>query len=145
MQKKRDLLDEVYKKKITDDDARLIFENAQYEFHYGKLEIAPGLYLQLSFAELTLLLLYGLPYSFIAKWRYEGWPTSCAMCDKSINADLDGWSFIRSLKIKNVEIENTLVCLKCADVLAVISMKKKAVAFKKIHKKRKKRRRFVSK
>ena len=67
------------------------------------------------------------------------------MCDKSIDADLDGWSFIRSLKIKNVEIKNTLVCLKCADVLAVISMKKKVVSFKKIHKKRKKRRRFVSK
>ncbi|HLB93723.1 MAG TPA: hypothetical protein VJJ81_00605 [Candidatus Babeliales bacterium] len=117
MQKKRDLLYEVYKKSITDEDARLIFEKAQYEFHYGNLEIAPGLYLKLSFAELTLLLLYGLPYSFIAKWRYEGWPTSCTMCNKSIDADLDGWSFSRSLKVGGVEIKNTLICLDCCQVL----------------------------
>ena len=135
MQKKRDILDEVYKKIITDDDARLIFEEAQYEFHYGKLEIAPGLYLKLSFAELTLLLLYGLPYSFIAKWRCEGWPTSCAMCDKPIDADLDGWSFSRSLKVRGVEVKDTLTCLKCADVLAGIFMKRRAETFRKLHKK----------
>ena len=62
------------------------------------------------------------------------------MCDRPIDVELDGWSFSRSLKIKHVEIKNTLICLKCADVLATMSMIKKAVAFKKLHKKLKKRR-----
>ena len=67
------------------------------------------------------------------------------MCDRPIDVELDGWSFSRSLKIKHVEIKNTLICLKCADVLASIFMRKKAVSLKKLHRKRKNRRRFVSK
>jgi len=117
MQKKRDLLCEVYQKKITDHEARLVFEAAQHEFHHGALEIAPGLYLTLSFAELTLLLLYGLPYSFVAKWRYEGWPKTCAMCGKPIDIDADGWNFNRSLKIDDCEIKDTLTCMDCGRIL----------------------------
>ena len=130
-----DILHNIYYNRLTDQQANIILEQAYEDFHAGKLKIDPREYTNMTYSELTLLLLYSLPYSFIAKWRYEGWPTSCAMCDKPIDADLDGWSFSRSLKVRGVEVKDTLTCLKCADVLAGIFMKRRAETFRKLHKK----------
>ena len=112
-----DILHDVYYNLLTDQQANIILEQAYEDFHDGKLKLDPRVYACMTYSELTLLLLYGLPYSFVAKWRYEGWPKTCAMCGKPIDIDADGWNFNRSLKIDDCEIKDTLTCMDCGRIL----------------------------
>ena len=141
---KRDILYEIYNKLLTDQQARILVEQA-YEDHYaGKSTISVREYANISFDELTALTLHGINFMDIAKFRYEGWPNRCMLCGKNIIFGLNGtgWWVYRSQLIRGKIIKNALVCLKCADILAGISMKKRAMAFKKLYKKRKNRRKF---
>lgn len=112
-----DILHDVYYNLLTDQQANIILEQAYEDFHARKLKIDPREYVCMTYSELTLLLLYGLPYSFIAKWRYEGWPKTCAMCNKPIDTELDGWSFNKYLKVGDIEVKNTLTCPDCCRIL----------------------------
>ncbi len=144
---KRDILHEVYNKKLTDQQARDLVEQAYEANHIGKLTISAREYASMSFDEFTALTFHNLSFTDIAKLRYENWPYKCVTCDRNIifGPNGTGWWIYRSQLIRGKLIRNALVCLKCADVLAGIFMKKKAIAFKKLHKKRKNKRRFVSK
>jgi hypothetical protein len=96
----------------------------------------------MTYQELTALLMHGLYFTDLAKLRYEGWPDKCMLCNKLIIFGSGGTGFwiYRSQLIRGKIVKNALACLKCADVLASMSMRKKAVALKKLHRKRKNRR-----
>jgi hypothetical protein len=142
-----DIIHEVHNGKLSDQQAAEFLDQIYENFNSGKLPMNPHEYLCMTYQELTALLMHGLYFTDIAKFRYDGWPNKCMLCSKNIIFGAGGTGFwtYRSQLIRGKLIKNALVCLKCADVLAGIFMKKKAIAFKKLHKKRKNKRRFVSK
>ena len=43
----------------------------------------------------------GLSLDELARWRYEGWPTECACCGKTINPKKYGW-MVRKNKVYHI-------------------------------------------
>jgi hypothetical protein len=135
---KNNIIKEVYDDRLTDQEAAKFFEQAYNDFHSGKLLMNPHEYLCMNFDELTALTLHGLYFTDLAKLRYEGWPDRCMRCDKKMTYGPKGCSFwtYRSKKLRGKIIKNVVVCGKCADMLAAASMRKKAMAYSKLWKKR---------
>ena len=107
----RNIIYEVYYNKLTDQQAADILEQAYEDFHYGKLKLDPREYACMSYQELTALSLHGLYFTDIAKFRYEGWPNKCMLCNKDIifGSGGTGWWTYRAKLIRGKVIKNVFL------------------------------------
>jgi protein-disulfide isomerase-like protein with CxxC motif len=87
----KNLLKELYEKKITEDQAWDIFNDIVDEFHDGLIKKDPFVEAMLDKYEATANA-HGADFNVIAKWRYEGWPTICYKCKKPLDYKEFGWS-----------------------------------------------------
>ena len=99
----RDLLKELYEKKITLDQAYDIFDDIVDKSHRAIIKNDPFIEAMFDKYEATANA-HGADFDVIAKWRYEGWPTICSKCKKPLNYKVFGWS-AKDNKLKH------LVCL----------------------------------
>ncbi len=68
-------------------------EAAAYEEYERGMDHAPETLAQqlgMSHQEWTAFC-HGVPFAQLAEWRYQGWPTSCGICGKSLDAAVFGW------------------------------------------------------
>ncbi len=84
--KKRDILRELYKRRLTLNQVYRIDRHIIESPHAAKFYTLLGL----SKPEATAHA-HGVPYDILAKWRYEGWPAVCAKCGKKITIRRYGW------------------------------------------------------
>lgn len=86
--KKRDLLNEVFEKILTPDEA-----DKMTNYYLGNLTVKDlPVHEMLSFSvkEWTAYI-HGAPIDVIAEWRVNGWPNQCFVCKKEIISDDYGW------------------------------------------------------
>lgn len=106
---KRDILKEIYEKKITEKEASDFLKKALESEEDNAVNLM-GLNLE---NEWTALMLHDISYAVLAKWRYEGWPSICAICHEKLDIDKGGWKAFRSLKINNKILKNVLAHWEC--------------------------------
>ena len=82
----RDILEEVYKGLIAVDEAHDIFDEILASDETDSVFDLLGFSLTESSAYC-----HGADFDDVAKWRYEGWPDSCAVCGKKIVPEEGGW------------------------------------------------------
>lgn len=82
---KHDILDELARGKISPKEAQRIHDEA---LAAGTIGLGEGL--GMSNAEYTAHC-HGVWFNELAKWRQNGWPTTCAACGKSIDVSKFGW------------------------------------------------------
>lgn len=78
-----DILQKVYKKEITEDEADDIMDDVIEKHDTGELDVDPQEELNMDVYEWTAFAL-GASFEKIAKWRYEGWPNRCK-CGKEFD------------------------------------------------------------
>jgi hypothetical protein len=97
--KKLDILQDLYKGRISGDEAYDIQGQAIEDFEAGKIKgkviegkrtLDLGSYLGLTRAEWSAVC-HAVPYRIVARWRYEGWPSKCSECGKEIIPENFGW------------------------------------------------------
>jgi hypothetical protein len=115
---KRDILLEVYNHQISSQDAQDLYELLFEKFHEGKLLMHAEEYLCFSVCERTAIVLYGIPFDAIAKWRYEGWPTECALCSKRLSVGKEPWGACTKFRIEGKEHFNILFHWDCYRYMA---------------------------
>ena len=86
-----DLLEELYEKRITEEHAREVLLEVSRNFHNGVIKKDPFLELMFDMYEASAVA-HGVNLEIIAKWRYEGWPTTCFKCKKELNYKDGGWT-----------------------------------------------------
>ena len=96
----RDLLSELYLGRITIDEAYQIYDEI--------MDSARAPYvaelLEMSDQEWTAYA-QGASFGDIARWRFDGWPTRCAECGRSLNPSTYRWT------VRQVNGSTTLVHL----------------------------------
>ena len=90
-----DLLDAVYKNKYSGDEAYTIFSFVTDLFHNGQIKSTMDKVLLIDNYEYTALC-HTAPLELIAKWRYEGWPDKCSICQKPLNYKKYYWMYYES-------------------------------------------------
>jgi hypothetical protein len=97
--KKLDVLKDLYEGCISEHEAYDVQDRALEDFKAGEIKgqiidgertFDLGGYLGLTRPEWSALC-HGVPYTTVAKWRYEGWPAKCAECGKEIIPENFGW------------------------------------------------------
>ncbi len=97
--KKIDILDKLYKKMITQREAEAIYVDVFDKFNRGILKTDPVKLLCLSHKEKIAIRLHDISLKVLAKWRYEGWPKTCAICDKPVAIGKVDWCVFERKKI----------------------------------------------
>lgn len=103
---RRDLLYEVYHKKISKKEALNIVNEYLNVDIVNPISDYLNIHLQ---TEWTALVLWEMDIKTVAKWRYEGWPKTCSLCNKSIDVHKDLWKAKKSIIIKGKRTKNVLV------------------------------------
>jgi len=109
---KRNILKEIYEKKITEQDAYDFYEQVM-NTDIKNVET----FLGCSISEWTAFIWNWVPLSTIAQWRYEGWPDICAICGKNIVIEKGEWTILKEEKINNKIVKNVIVHCDCYDKL----------------------------
>jgi len=106
--KKRDVLKELYHDKVSVSEIRN-FKDKIFE----KPSTQSRIYDLLMFSKIEKgAWIHGAPWSILAKWRYEGWPQKCPVCNKKVVPEKFGWM------VKKIEKEGyKLVHIDCLDKL----------------------------
>jgi hypothetical protein len=114
---KIDILREIYDGNMTDEAADDLYENLFKKYHQGMLSMTVEKFLCFSRSEQTALVMYGIPYSVLARWRYEGWPNVCRICGKSMNIEDGGWRARRVFHFKGKDYLNEVFHWDCYSTL----------------------------
>ena len=95
-----DLLSAVYNRIISADEAEDLMVEGNKRWHDGLLPYYESEYFGLSEKEYTA---HGnaAGLGFIARWRYEGWPTQCHICKKPLDSDKYYWAVTTDAEGKN--------------------------------------------
>ena len=107
--KKRDILREIYDKKITEKQAEALVEEALEKAATQDFDLL-GFDLG---TEWTALALHGISYKTVARWRYEGWPNVCVVCKKKLDVKNGNWMALKSVLIHNQAKRNVIVHWDC--------------------------------
>lgn len=97
--KKIDILDKLYKKKISQEEADATYVNVFDKYNRGILKTDPIKLLCLSHKENIAIRLHKISFGILAKWRYEGWPKTCAICGKPVAIGNVDWCAFERKKI----------------------------------------------
>ena len=82
----RDILKELYENKVTEQEAQAFYDSIM--LHPTDEITMPERFIGLQDnKEFQALLIYDIPLKTVAKWRYEGWPTNCALCGKECDVN----------------------------------------------------------
>jgi hypothetical protein len=81
-----DILKKLYAGSITPNEAQKMLDEVLDSEGGGAI----GSLLKIGDVEWTAYG-HGAQLEEIARWRYDGWPTRCAVCGRKIHADLFGW------------------------------------------------------
>ena len=105
----RDILHEVHSGLITDNEAKNIYNEV-----FNQCAINPHMpnileYFKLSVPERNALYFYSMPYTVVAQWRYEGWPITCAICEKDVVTEKDGWRAVREVSVQGGKVKNNVL------------------------------------
>jgi hypothetical protein len=85
----RDLLRELFEKKISEEDAAELLDNVLDSSDGRNTESV----LMFTRAEWTAYG-HGAGLSDLARWRYQGWPSKCVRCGREIALDRFGWKVV---------------------------------------------------
>jgi hypothetical protein len=112
-----DILSDLYHKKISTAQAQQLLINI-ISLKKGRLTSYEYL-LQMSISEWCAIAYQGMPIATIARWRYEGWPTHCAICNQmcSINIHSRPCRPMHTLRFDNTIKKDVLVHLDCLQEL----------------------------
>ncbi len=100
----RDLLKEVYEKKITEKEAQDFWLNVEGADYFEQIGIK------------TLkerLAVHSIPFKVIAKWRYEGWPNICFICKEICDMDKNEGSIVEEFYVNNKINRNIIIHWAC--------------------------------
>lgn len=112
--KKRDLLYEAYYGKLSEKEAEeLIFQYLRSDI---KKPISDYLNINLK-SEWPAIFLGKLKIKRVAKWRYEGFPTICLICNKTLDVNKDIWRAKKSLVIGGKKKRNVIVHQNCFSLI----------------------------
>ncbi len=101
---KRNLLKEIYEKKITEKEAEDIWLNVEGSNAYAQIGIN-------TYKE--RLAVDAIPFKILAKWRYEGWPTVCAICNKPCDMDKNEGYPVKKWRVNNKIKRNFIIHKEC--------------------------------
>jgi hypothetical protein len=107
--KKRDILYELYKNLITEKEAYIFYNQL---IGIGTTNIADFMMLDMR-TEWTAFRMDDIPLTIIAQWRYEGWPTHCAICERDLNIKKGWWRPLKQEYIKGKLRNNVMVHWDC--------------------------------
>jgi hypothetical protein len=82
----RDVLGDLARNNITDAELESLYDRIMDSDQAGDVRQL----LMLSNQEWTAFG-QGAPFRTLAQWRFEGWPTRCANCEKPITVENYGW------------------------------------------------------
>lgn len=105
----RDILREIYEGKITEKEANVLVDQALDDAATQDFSLM-GFDLQ---TEWTAIALYGISYTTVAKWRYEGWPNNCIICAEKIIVKDGNWKAFSSVLINDTIKRNLMVHWDC--------------------------------
>lgn len=105
---KKNILLDLYKGRITEKKAYVIFDDAVKCFHDTNDNNDPYDLVGFNEFERTASCL-SCSFSAIAKWRYEGWPTACNKCGRKIIKEKYGW------RCKIIDGKECLVHIDCSE------------------------------
>jgi hypothetical protein len=88
-----DLLKLLHTGAISDEQARDIFDEHQRRFHSGETSQQWTDAFELSLYEASAYA-HGAGLQYLAKLRYEGWPTTCCRCHCPLDYRQGGWWFV---------------------------------------------------
>lgn len=108
-----DVLKEVYQGTISAVDAKSLYKELFQKYHKNELKIHAEDYLCFSIFERTAIILHGIQFDAVAKWRYEGWPTECVVCKEPLNVLKGNWGALPKLKMHSKVYSNVLIHWDC--------------------------------
>jgi hypothetical protein len=88
---KKDILQELYNGQISQEEARWEYRNVEDQVHDETLYETLADHFGLSTIESKVFVRLASPIT-LARWRYEGWPSECNVCNQKINLENFDWS-----------------------------------------------------
>lgn len=111
--KNKDILKEIYSQRITEKEAQSLFDKIIDEGLGSPSEL---MMLNLR-KEYTAILLHDMPFTTVARWRYEGWPSKCAICGKDLNLEQGNWRAFHEIMINGVMQRDVMTHWNCYEKL----------------------------